>query len=145
MKTVTLYGVFAAVLAFGAFAVAISGSDGRAVVTITPVTEPLVTPRVRVTNDRNGPVDVWYRTEESGVRNRLGLVQRFATETYELSLEDGPIQLIVRPAGTQNTSFITERLDLNSKSDVSLRVDELIDRSTVVVTELDVVHVMSSR
>ena len=142
MKTVTILGTITAVFVIASMAnpAPVPEPPGRAVVTIAPTSLIFNTPRVRVTSDRDEPVDVGYLILESGQLGELGSVPGLATSTFAIP-EGVSIQLVVQPVGRLSVPFVSEPVWADSKTDVAIRVSEHIDRSTVSLGELNVVTV----
>lgn len=109
------------------------------VVSVGPLVPTVSTPRVRVANDRPAPVDVWYVPVGADSGRRLGSVDAQATETFAVPGNVQGMRLLVRPQDARSSQYVTSDIVIGQETDVSLRVALELDRSTVEVTELDVV------
>ena len=105
------------------------------VVTVGSVDDPLLTPRVCVTNDRLDPVDVWIWSEDSDHGTRLGFVAAVATQTFRLPDGTSAARFAIRPLGSKDRYF-TGEFSVDVTTDVHIRIARGLDGSSISVTEL---------
>lgn len=113
-------------------------NDGIPSVEMTRVAEPLLTPRIRVENDRPDPIDVLYATGELADQTRLGSLGPNAIETFAIPEGLNRVQIVVRPLGG-GPRFATRPLDISPATDVWVHIDANPERSRFSVQELDLV------
>jgi hypothetical protein len=118
--------------------------SSEAVVTLGPLEAPLLPPRVRVSNDRSDPVNVFYVVEGTGVWQRLGSVSGMATETFQVPEDVGTIRFVLAVAGGED-AFMSGWIRVDEGTDAAVEAAEEIEESQVAVGVVRVVRPSSTR
>lgn len=112
-------------------------NTGTGVITVGPVETPvLLTPRVRVANDRTEPLDIWFVPAGVDELQRLGSVPALGTESFALPKSVEAMRIVIQPRGTRGTPFVSGDINVDLQTDVSLRVAGDLGSTIVEVGKL---------
>ena len=115
-----------------------------AVVTLGPLESPLLTPRIRVANERSDTVHVGYRVDGAPGTYQLGSVAADATRTFAVPEGVGTIWIVTEPR-EGGERFVTGGIGVDLETDIGLAVAKTIARSRVEVAALRVVRTRGRR
>ena len=129
MRTVTLFGGVTGLILVAVTALAVEPAGNVGVVSIGPVAEQVLTPRVRVSNDLQEPIAVFVQTGATG-EELLATVPGFSTQTYPLVPGD-EIRLLVRGTSTGLDATAAASIVVGERTDAALMVAGTSDSLTV--------------
>ena len=107
------------------------------VVTVGPIMPTVRTPRVRVANDRAEPVDVWFVPDGEDALRRLGSVGALGAGTFTLPDAVRAMRIVIQPLGTSAAPHITNNIQVDAKTDVSLLLSPIPGCTTLEVAEIE--------
>lgn len=111
-------------------------SKNTGVVSVGPIMPPVSTPRVRVSNDGMTPIHVSFASNDGVGLVALGSVPAFATRTLTIPAAVRDMYVVVERNRRDGERFISEGIAVQRTTDVSLRVGDRLERSTVLVGDV---------